>query len=122
MYLELWEVQNKRRKIQRKKTVVIALPDITEVSLDENYNFIIIGLNGIFDILKNEELLECINIVIKGKKVNDTIKNEDIHKLCGDFADIIIKSTLERYSFDNFSLIIIALNLKNFFQQINSIF
>ena len=82
--------------------------------MDENYNFIIIGLNGIFDILKNEELLECINIVIKGKKVNDTIKNEDIHKLCGDFADMIIKSALEKYSFDNLSCIVIAINLNNF--------
>ena len=84
--------------------------------MDENYNFIIIGFNGIFDILSNGELLECINIVIKEKKINDTIKNEDIDKLCGNFADMIIKSTLERYSFDNFSFIVIALNLKNFFQ------
>ena len=66
--------------------------------------------------MNNEELLECFNIVIKEKKINDSIKNEDIHKLCGNFAYMIIKNTLERYSFDNFSFIVIALNLKNFFQ------
>ena len=108
------DLEAKEEKYGGKKTVVIALPDITEVILDENYNFIIIGCDGIFDVLSNEELLECINIVIKEKKINDKIKNEDIHKLCGDFADMIIKSALEKYSFDNLSCIVIALNLKNF--------
>ena len=108
------DLEAKEEKYGGKKTVVIALPDITEVIMDENYNFIIIGCDGIFDVLNNEELLECINIVIKEKKINGKIKNEDIHKLCGDFADMIIKSALEKYSFDNLSCIVIALNLKNF--------
>ena len=108
------DLEAKEEKYGGKKTVVIALPDITEVILDENYNFIIIGCDGIFDVLSNEELIECINIVIKEKKINGKIKNEDIHKLCGDFADMIIKSALEKYSFDNLSCIVIALNLNNF--------
>ena len=108
------DLEAKEEKYGGKKTVVIALPDITEVILDENYNFIIIGCDGIFDVLSNEELIECINIVIKEKKINDKIKKEDIHKLCGDFADMIIKSALEKYSFDNLSCIVIAINLNNF--------
>ena len=96
------------------RNVIICLPDITEIILDDNYNFIIIGCDGIFDVLNNEELLECINIVIKEKKINININNEEIHQLCGDIADMIVKSALEKYSFDNLSCIVIGLNIKNF--------
>ena len=91
--------------------VVIALPDITEIELDENYNFIVIGCDGIFDVLKNEDLLECINVILKEKKLKDKINDEDIHQLCGDFASMILKSALAKGSFDNLSCIVIALNL-----------
>ena len=61
--------------------------------------------------LSNEELLECVKIVLKEKKINDAIKEEEIHELCEDFEAMIIKSDLSKDSFDNISFIVIALNL-----------
>ena len=87
------------------------MPDITEIELNDEYNFIIIGCDGIFDVLSNEELLECIHIVLKEKKMTEYINEADIHELCGDFADMIIKSALAKDSFDNVSCIVIAINL-----------
>ena len=105
------DILAKDEKFGGNKMVVIALPDITEIELDENYNFIVIGCDGIFDVLKNEDLLECINVVLKEKKLKDKINDEDIHQLCGDFASMILKSALAKGSFDNLSCIVIALNL-----------
>lgn len=104
------DIQAKDEKFGGSKTVIIALPDITEINLDDDYNFIILGSDGIFDVLKNEELLECIQIVIKEKKITN-FKNDNIHQLCGDFAAMIIKSALAKDSFDNISCIVIAINL-----------
>ena len=84
---------------------MIATPDITELELNDEYNFIVIGCDGIFDVLNNFELLECIKIVIK---IN---KNKKINELCGDFAAMIIKSALEKESFDNLSCIVIVFNI-----------
>ena len=105
------DIEAKEEKFGGMKGVVAALPDITEIELNEEYNFIVIGCDGIFDVLSNEELLECIKIVLKEKKINEAIKDEEIHELCGDFAAMIIKSALAKDSFDNISCIVIALNL-----------
>ena len=108
------DILAKEEKYGGNKTVIIALPDITEIELDDNYNFIVIGSDGIFDVLQNEELLDCINVVIKEKKkIKDKINDEDIPQLCGDFASMIIKSALTKGSFDNLSCIVIALNLND---------
>ena len=91
------------------------MPDITEIELNDEYNLIIMGSDGIFDVLSNEELLECIDIVLKEKKITGNIKNEDIHQLCGDFTNMIIKSALAKESLDNITCIVIALNLNGLF-------
>ena len=105
------DIKAKDEKYGGNKTVIMALPDINEINLDDHYNFIVMGSDGIFDVLKNEELLECFDVVAKENKMTEEIKDENIHKLCGDFNDMIIKTALSRNSFDNLSCISIALNL-----------
>ena len=105
------DIEAKDEKFGGMKGVVVALPDITEIELNEEYNFIVLGCDGIFDVLSNEELLECIQIVLREKKMTEFIGDEDVHELCGDFAAMIIKCALAKDSFDNVSCIVIALNL-----------
>ena len=105
------DIEAKEEKFGGMKNVVVALPDITEIELNNEYNFIVMGCDGVFDVLSNEEILECINIVLKEKKMTEFINDEDYHELCGDFASMIIKSALAKESFDNVSCIVIALNL-----------
>ena len=93
------------------KNVVVALPDITEIELDEDFNFIVLGCDGIFDVLSNEEILECVKIVLKEKKITD-LNNVNISELCGYIADMIIKSSLAKDSYDNVSCVVVAINMK----------
>ena len=86
------------------------MPDISEFELNEEYNFIVIGCDGIFDVLSNGEIIDCIKIVLK---LNEG-KNRKINELCGDFANMIIKSALAKESFDNVSCIVILFNIKDF--------
>ena len=105
------DIEAKEEKFGGMKGVVVALPDITEIELNDEYNFIVLGCDGIFDVISNEELLQCIQIVLKEKKMTEFINDENIHELCGDFAAMIIKCALAKDSFDNVSCIVIALNL-----------
>ena len=93
------------------KNVVVALPDITEIELDEDFNFMVLGCDGIFDVLSNEEILECVKIVLKEKEIND-LNNVNISELCGYITDMIIKSSLAKDSYDNVSCIVVAINMK----------
>ena len=105
------DIEAKEEKFGGMKGVVVALPDITEIELNDEYNFIVLGCDGIFDVISNEELLQCFQIVLKEKKMTEFINDENIHELCGDFAAMIIKCALAKDSFDNVSCIVIALNL-----------
>ena len=104
------DIESKDERFGGKKGVVVALPDINEFDLSEEHNFIVIGCDGIFDVLSNGEIIECIKIVLKLNKG----KNKKINELCGDFASMIIKSALAKESFDNVSCIVILFNLKDF--------
>lgn len=99
------DVEAKEEKFGGMKNVVVALPDISEIELSLDYNFIVIGCDGIFDVLSNEDLLECARIA---KKEN---KGYTKNHLCGEIANMIIKASLAKDSFDNVSCIVIGINL-----------
>ena len=107
------DIEAKDEKFGGMAGVVVAAPDITELVLDDEYNFMVIGCDGIFDVLSNEEILECLKIVLKEKKIEDNINDEDVHELCGDFAAMIIKSAMAKDSFDNVSCIVVAFNIND---------
>ena len=110
------DVEAKIENLGGNKDVVVAKPDITEIDLDDDFNFLVIGCDGIFDVLSNEQILECVKIVFKEKKIdnkNNNINNINISELCGDIADMIIKSSLALDSFDNISCIVVAFNMKD---------
>ena len=107
------DVEAKNEKFGGNRNVVVALPDITEIELNEEFNLIIIGYDGIFDVLSNEEILEYVKIVLKEKNIKEINEEVNISELCGDFAEMIIKSSLAKDSFDNVSCVVIAINIKN---------
>ena len=105
------DIEAKETKFGGIPGVVLALPDINEIELDDDFNFMVIGCDGIFDVLSNDEILECIKIVLKEKNVQE-IKEDDVHQLCGDFAAMIVKGAIAKDSSDNVSCIVVAFNLK----------
>ena len=107
------DIKMKAEELGGKEGVLIYTPDITEIDMNEEFNFIVMGSDGIFDVLSNGEIIECIKIVIK---LNEG-KNIKINQLCGDFASMIIKSALAKESFDNVSCIVIVFNLNDFMEN-----
>ena len=103
------DIEAKELKFGGIKGVIVALPDIVEFELNDEYNFIVIGCDGIFDVLNNMEIMECIKIVLRINKN----KKKKINELCGDFASMIIKSALAKESFDNVSCIVIVFNIND---------
>jgi protein phosphatase 2C family protein 2/3 len=107
------DIEAKNEKFGGNKNVVVALPDITEIELNEEFNLIVLGCDGIFDVLSNEEILECVKIVLKEKNIKKIDDNINISELCGYFAEMIIKASLAKDSFDNVSCIVIAININD---------
>ena len=100
------DIEAKDEKFGGMKNVVCAIPDVTEIEIDSNFSFCVIGCDGIFDVLSHEDLVECVKIVLKEKK------GLDVNLICKECSDMIIKSALAKDSFDNVSVVFIAFNLE----------
>ena len=113
------DIEAKNEKYGGKKGVIIPMPDITEIELNNEFDFMVIGCDGIFDVLSNEDLLEIWNISLKERKLTDkeNINNININELCGKFAELIIKSALAKHSFDNVSCIVVVFNINNYMDE-----
>ena len=109
------DIQAKLEKFGGKSGVIIPSPDINEFDLDESYDFMVIGCDGIFDVISNEEIFDIWKIVINEERYKYLEnKDIDINILCGDFADAIIKSSLFKNSYDNVSCIVVVFNLNKY--------
>ena len=110
----------KSEKFGGKSGVIIPSPDVTEFDLDENFDFMVIGCDGIFDVISNEQIYEIWKIILNEDRYKDFEYEEiDINGLCGDFADAIIKSSLFKNSYDNLSCIVIVFNINRYGNDIN---
>ena len=109
------DIQAKIEAFGGKSGVIIPKPDITEFDLDENFDFMVIGCDGIFDVISNEQLFDIWKIVLNEQRYKDFENGElDFNVLCGDFADAIIKSSLLKNSYDNLSCIVVIFNLNKY--------
>ena len=114
------DIQAKTEKFGGKSGVIIPVPDITEFDLNENFDFMVIGCDGIFDVISNEQIFDIWKIVLNEQRYKDFDNDElDINVLCGDFADAIIKSSLFKNSYDNVSCIVVVFNVNRYNFDLN---
>ena len=120
------DIGAKNEKFGGKKGVIIPSPDITEFEINNEFDFMVIGCDGIFDVLSNEDLYEIWKIVLKIQKdeiekYKDIEKNIELNidKLCGDFAALIIKSAMAKNSLDNVSCIVVLFNINSYENENN---
>ena len=105
--------------------VIINEPDIYSFNISkDNVDYFILGCDGVFEQLKNEDIFECVSLVINSNKreINNTKKKDnqkkDIHSICGDIVNLILNASMQRKSFDNVTCIFILfkdiLDLNNY--------
>ncbi len=84
--------------------VVIAQPDINCFKIKDNMDFIVIGSDGIFDQMSNEDVSKCVWQTLKQGN-----KGKNLHSICGESVDVILKTSLAQKSLDNVTCLLIAL-------------
>ena len=85
---------------------IINKPDIFIYDINSSNDFIVMGCDGIFDDLSNQEVSNAAWYIFKNESKE---KNYDIHELSQDACDLIIKYAMEKQTSDNLSCIIIGL-------------
>ena len=90
--------------------VVIHDPDVKSFQLKKEHDFIMMGCDGIFDKMSNEESIMAVWRAAHDNRHHPSVKGtaHDVHKLCGMGVEYILKNTLLRRSLDNVTVVLIA--------------
>jgi len=83
---------------------LISKPEVTTLKLTSEYDFIVLGCDGIFDVLSNEEVVEIVWSTVKSKKA------KTLHEAMKMAVESIIREALLKKSLDNVTAIIVCLN------------
>ena len=119
------DIEAKSPKFGGNPNVIIWEPDIFVFDLIKyDIDFFIMGCDGIFDQISNEEIIDCAWTILNNNNGNNKenknnnkneesfeydFENVNIHEKCGLIVDYIIKSSMVRKSFDNVTCLMIAL-------------
>jgi protein phosphatase 2C family protein 2/3 len=85
---------------------IIATPDIFVYDYSPSQDFMVMGCDGIFDDLSNEEIVEAAWHIFKNKAKE---KNYDINLLTADSCDMIMKYAMDLLTSDNLTCIVIGM-------------
>ena len=85
---------------------IISTPEIFIFENNNLCDFIILGCDGIFDMLKNNEIIDCAWFAIQN---TDKERRNDINLVSLDICNMIIKNSMDKMSGDNLSVIVIGL-------------
>lgn len=92
-------------KLSWKEQAITAFPDVKCFDVDHNDEFIIIGCDGIWDSVSNEEACELVHSLLLNQTDDDTF---DISLVCEHFLDKCLAPTnTESKGTDNMSIIIV---------------
>ena len=104
------DVEAKLEKFGGNPNVIISEPDIFFYDLKKNdIDFFILGCDGIFDQISSNEIIDCAWMVLNEKEHSLVKECKNIHNQSGLIVDLILKSSLERKSFDNVTCLFISL-------------
>ncbi len=99
------DIKSKKKEFGGKQGSIINKPDIYIHDINSTDDFVVMGCDGIFDDLSNQEVSDAAWLVFKNESKE---KNYDIHELTQDACDLIIKYGLEKKTSDNLSCIVIG--------------
>ena len=110
------DIKAKKKEYGGIPGTIINIPEIFIYDINGNDEFIVLGCDGIFDDLSNEEVINAAWMAYKHRAKE---KNYDMHESTKEACDLVIRVALEKQTTDNLSCIIIGLEgLEKYFKTI----
>ena len=100
------DIKAKRKEYGANPGSIISKPDVFVYDCVSSDDFIVMGCDGIFDDLTNEQIISSAWFVYKNLAKQE---NYNIHTLTQNACDIIIKYGMDKLTGDNLSCIVIGM-------------
>lgn len=86
------DIEAKRKKYGGNPNVLIAAPDIVQCKIEDSYDFIVLGCDGIFDKLSDSQVMRAVwESMRKRYKQQDT----SLHLLSGAAVETVLKLSVD---------------------------
>jgi protein phosphatase 2C family protein 2/3 len=82
--------------------VVSAEPDVYEIELSDDLDFVILACDGVFDRLENDYIIDLVWTEVKKHSF------PDIHTACEYMIHLVFRHSVQKLSYDNISIIFLA--------------
>lgn len=93
------------------KQVISAVPQIVSFKITSNWDFIVVGSDGVWDAMTNQEMISFVKTRLSAMCASQTSRDKVVlSTLCEEILDLCCAKTVERYgknSCDNMTIIII---------------
>ena len=94
------DLKAKIKKLGGKPGVVVASPDVFRVKLTDNLDFLVLGSDGIFDVLENDEVAEVVWLALRSYG--------NVHERAGKAARDVVERALEKRTSDNVTCVVLV--------------
>ena len=85
--------------------VIIATPEIKTFEITHNHDFIVLGWDGIFDKLNNQDTVQWV-----WNSVKDSLHKNQVHNQWALGVEYVIKNSLLKKTLDNVTVVMVAFN------------
>ena len=100
------DIANKKKSLGGNPQLLINTSEVTIIDNSPHNDFIIMGCDGIFDMLSNKEIIDCAWYTIQNMSKE---RKNDINLISLDICNMIIKYSMVKLSGDNLTCIVIGL-------------
>lgn len=100
------DLKSKRKEFGGLPGNIIGVPEIFVYDYNAANDFIVMGCDGIYDDLSNEDIVKAIWYVFKNRVKE---RNYDLNLLTKDSCDVVLKYAMDLLTSDNLSCLVIGL-------------
>lgn len=99
------DIEAKRRKYGGNNQVLTAIPDIKQCKIEEQYDFILLGCDGIFDKLSDTQVMKAVWETVRKRY---TSMDVSMHELSGAAVEMVLKLSVDQKTADNITVVVIC--------------
>lgn len=96
------DIEAKSPKYDGLPNIIIPTPEVSYFKISHAHDFMVLGCDGIYDRMENEEIIK-----LAWQSINE-VKDLNEHAACGRAVELIVKGAICKRTLDNVTAIIIA--------------
>lgn len=86
------DIEAKRRKFGGNHLVLTAQPEIKQIKINDEYDFVLLGCDGIFDKLNDTQVIKAVWEAARKRFTQD---DSSLHQLSGAAVEIVLKLSVD---------------------------